>query len=126
MASFGFHGDFLPAMARPPSALVRRFMQRDAVHPSAQTRFAMEPANTAKNLNEDVLSHVSSISRIRQHARDDAIDWLVVSRNQPCKGLFRASFKLRDDIRLFRPDCNNACQISHYRSCLHLGIILLQ
>src|SRR5271170_3534003 len=97
-------------------------MQGNAVHPGLQARFAMETTDAAKDFDEDILGHVSGVCGILQHARNDAIDWLVIGRDQPRKSLFRARLELRNNVRLFGPDCYNACQISHYCSCLHLGI----
>ncbi len=63
-----FDGHFAAAMPRPPAALVGSLMQRDAVNPGSQAGVAMEAANPAEYLDENILGDVGSVGGVFQKA----------------------------------------------------------
>jgi hypothetical protein len=56
----------------------------------------MKVPNSAEHLDEYFLSHVRRVSAVVQHSRKERVNGLVIVRNQPGKGFFRACLKFRD------------------------------
>src|SRR5208283_5513252 len=85
----------LPApVARPPAALVGGLAQRDAVEPGAQAGLAVESADVAEDLEEDLLGDVGGVGGVLQAARDQRVERLVVLVDQLGEGLLGAALKL--------------------------------
>ena len=67
----GVDGDLLFLVAGPPASLVRGFVESDAVEPGAQAGAAMEAANAAEDLDEDLLRDVGCVGGIVEAAGDE-------------------------------------------------------
>ena len=98
-----FDGYFLLPVTHPPAPLVGCFPQRDPVNPRAQARFAVEIAHPAEDLDEDFLGEVRGIGTIVHGAREERIDGLVVTGDEPGEGLLGTSAQLDYEGRLLRP-----------------------
>ena len=57
-------GKLLPLVPTPPATLVRGLVESDTVEPCAQGRIAVERADRAKDLEEDILGDVSGVGRV--------------------------------------------------------------
>jgi hypothetical protein len=61
----------------------------------------MKVTHTTEYFDEDFLCHVGGIGAVVQHPRKKRVNGLVIVRNQPRKGFFRACLKLRDQCGFF-------------------------
>src|ERR1700756_3116074 len=71
-------GVFPAFVAAPPAALFGGFVQRDAVDPSAKAGFAVEVADAAIDLDEDILGNVCGFAGIRDGSSDERVEGRVV------------------------------------------------
>ena len=61
----------------------------------------MEALNAAEDFDKNVLDGIRSIGRIVHHAVNQAIDRLMIMRDQPRKGLFGTGLQFGHHRRLF-------------------------
>src|SRR5438105_8891340 len=61
----------------PPAAAIGGFMQRDAVNPRLQARFAVEMFHSPKNFQEHFLCRIGGISWIIDYAVNQTVKRLV-------------------------------------------------
>ncbi len=95
-------------------------MDGDAVDPGLQAGLAVEVPHPPEDLEEDLLGDVGRIAGIVQHAVYQAVDGLVVLRDEPGVGVLGAGFQLGYHRGLFRPGCNGAGQVAQ-SSCSRHG-----
>ena len=81
----------------------------------------MKASNAAEDFNEDLLGNVGSIGRVRQAARNQRVQRLMILGDQHTKGFLAAGLQLGDEHCLFCCDAYRACEISHDRARLHTG-----
>src|SRR5580658_702792 len=123
LTKFGFYGDFLALVASPPAALVAGLAQGDAINPGAQAGVTVKSANPAVNLDEDILGQVSRVRWIGNGARYQAVNGLVIFRDQPCECLLRTGFQFRDNPGFFRGYTEDAGDISQSNAYLHAKVL---
>ena len=101
-------------------------MQGDAVDPGAQAGVAVEAADAAVDLDEDILCDVSGFAGIGDGAGDERIEGRVILGDQRGKCLLRTGLQLGDNRGLFRPGrrlrSEYVGEISQSRSCLHSNV----
>src|ERR1700719_3098133 len=99
-------------VTKPPSLAVRGLVQCDAVNPGFQARFSVKTFHSAKHLQEHILRGIRGVSRIADHAVDQAVNRTLKFADQPRIGLFRAVLQVSDNRRFLRPCSNRAGKIS--------------
>ena len=73
----------------------------------------MKTADVAKHLDEDILGNIGGVRWVREHSRNQAIDWSLILGDEKRKSLFRASLQLSGEDGVIRPYCDSSSQISH-------------
>ena len=81
------HGRFLALVPEPPAPLIGRLMNSDSVKPGLQARLPVEAFHSPKDLEKHLLGGVGRVGRIAQNAVHEAIDRLVIMRDQPGVGV---------------------------------------
>ena len=69
-------------------------MERDAIEPGAQTGFAVEAANAAEDLDEDLLGDVGGVGGVVEAACDQRVERLMILGDENAKRLLGAGFEV--------------------------------
>src|SRR5437016_10005598 len=82
------HGYFLALVPEPPATLIGSLMNGDPVKPSLQAGLSIESLHPPEDLEKHLLRGVGRVGWIAQNAINQAINRLVIVRDQPGVGLF--------------------------------------
>jgi len=103
-------------------------VERDAIEPRAQAGFAVEAANAAEDLDEDLLRDVGSIGWVVETARDERVEGLMILGDENAKRFLGTGLEVGYEGSIFGLDAIALARLPTivppaYRVSLHYDLM---